>query len=639
MMNMTVDSDWLISLAFRGTAFLLPLFFAGIALKSLSAARRHGIWLAGEAGLLVLPVLILWGPAWKVLPDWRSENPAAVTERNPETITRVAREPESASSSRRDVKETSVAPASEVNPARNLIDVVGAFWLLGLLAGLSGLIREATRLKRLESTCVRRPDMPLLREVAKALGLRRCPILLEGPVDFAPMVWGVWSQRVLLPKGFDEWGDSKIRAVLLHELAHLERGDPLSLWIGHVARAFHWFNPLAWLALSRMRVDQERACDDTALRHGLRASDYAQVLLEVSLSRQSGAKEFLCAPAMARLGSAERRVQEVLDAGRSRTRAGVVWQLFWAGLAAALAIPLATLVGAEPNFPPPILVANSTEPWKSTTIDGRDYLSLGEIAERHGSAALKLEDGRAELANGKTSAVFTRGSRELNFGGTIHRLNWPVVEENGTLWMAEDDFTNLLQPLWESTRTGPLEFETVVIDPGHGGSDVGAKGNFGDEKTFCLQFALILKDELEKRGLRVLLTRDSDRYMNLAQRVKLANDTPQSILLSLHFNSGTSASKGFETFVPVPTAAASQSSQSLALATALHRAALMETGLNDRGISRANWKVLAWCKRPAVLMEAGFVTHPEEGRLISTPDYQRVLAVSVAEAVKELAGP
>ena len=64
-----------------------------------------------------------------------------------------------------------------------------------------------------------------------------------------------------------------MQAVLLHELAHLRRRDPLWQLVAHCGLALHWFNPLAWFAVRRLRIEQERACDDFVLRAGIRASE------------------------------------------------------------------------------------------------------------------------------------------------------------------------------------------------------------------------------------------------------------------------------------------------------------------------------------------------------------------------------
>jgi len=87
---------------------------------------------------------------------------------------------------------------------------------------------------------------------------------------------------VIMPTDADGWSESRLRIVLLHELAHVKRRDCLTHMLGQAACAFHWFNPLAWLAVKRARTERERACDDLVLARGTRGSDYADQLLEMA---------------------------------------------------------------------------------------------------------------------------------------------------------------------------------------------------------------------------------------------------------------------------------------------------------------------------------------------------------------------
>ena len=96
------------------------------------------------------------------------------------------------------------------------------------------------------------------------------------------MVWGVWRAHLLLPSSAEQWPRARLRAVMLHELAHVRRRDPLTLMLAQLARAVHWFNPLAWIAVHRLRVEQEQACDDCVLRAGVKPSDYASDVLEIA---------------------------------------------------------------------------------------------------------------------------------------------------------------------------------------------------------------------------------------------------------------------------------------------------------------------------------------------------------------------
>jgi N-acetylmuramoyl-L-alanine amidase len=187
-----------------------------------------------------------------------------------------------------------------------------------------------------------------------------------------------------------------------------------------------------------------------------------------------------------------------------------------------------------------------------------------------------------------------------------------------------------------------------VLDAGHGGHDAGAVSPWAREKDCNLALARRVKARLEKAGLKVVMTRNSDVFLTLGQRVKIANETPDCLFVSIHHNSGRRAAKGIETFTLAPHGTTSpfartrrrealagnnQDSANIALATAIHSRAIRNTGAVDRGIQRARFSVLCTITRPAVLFEGGFVSNPEEGRLITSPAYQDKLADSISHGI------
>jgi hypothetical protein len=92
----------------------------------------------------------------------------------------------------------------------------------------------------------------------------------------------MFRPAVLMPTGAADWPAGRQRVVLLHELAHVRRRDCQVQLVAHLALALHWFNPLAWWAVRRLRIEREHACDDHVLRSGARASDYADHLLQIA---------------------------------------------------------------------------------------------------------------------------------------------------------------------------------------------------------------------------------------------------------------------------------------------------------------------------------------------------------------------
>jgi beta-lactamase regulating signal transducer with metallopeptidase domain len=150
--------------------------------------------------------------------------------------------------------------------------------------------------------------------------------LIDEPMS--PIATGLLRPAVLLPRASAAWSDERRRAVLLHELAHIKRGDCGVQLVAQIACAIYWFHPLVWMAAGKLRSERERACDDHVLRCGARPSSYASHLLDIASElRPSLAPS--AALAMARPSELEGRLLAVLAAGRARvpfraTRWGVI---------------------------------------------------------------------------------------------------------------------------------------------------------------------------------------------------------------------------------------------------------------------------------------------------------------------------
>src|SRR5262249_37734869 len=158
----------------------------------------------------------------------------------------------------------------------------------------------------------------LLRDLGTRLGLTQRVALLRSHHALMPMTWGWRRAVILLPADADSWPAARRRDVLIHELAHVQRLDCLTQAIAQLACAVYWFNPLAWIAARRMRIERERACDDMVLLAGSRASDYAEHLLDLARSLRSRHRHSLAALAMARPSHLEGRLLSILDAGCPR---------------------------------------------------------------------------------------------------------------------------------------------------------------------------------------------------------------------------------------------------------------------------------------------------------------------------------
>ncbi|EAJ7579164.1 N-acetylmuramoyl-L-alanine amidase [Campylobacter upsaliensis] len=216
----------------------------------------------------------------------------------------------------------------------------------------------------------------------------------------------------------------------------------------------------------------------------------------------------------------------------------------------------------------------------------------------------------------------------------------------------------------------------IVLDAGHGGKDSGAlsKNKRLKEKDIVLSTTLKIGNELKKRGFKVYYTRTTDKFINLRDRTKIANDRKADLFLSIHANAAPNASKaksseGLETFFLSP--ARSERSKKAAekenqgdfeemnyfskqsilnflnrekivasnkLAIDIQKGVLAKTRTRykvvDGGVREAPFWVLVGASMPAILLEIGYITHPSEGERIANKNFQDLLAKGIADGVE-----
>jgi beta-lactamase regulating signal transducer with metallopeptidase domain len=181
----------------------------------------------------------------------------------------------------------------------------------------------------------------IVDEVTRHYAIRRPVSLRVAAGSTIPATWGFWRPVVLLPVEALDWPQDRLRAVLLHELAHVARSDFLAQTLGRLTCALHWFNPLAWFAEWRLRTECEQASDDLVLEAGLTPVDYATHLVEVLKAARRGSVAPAGALAMARCSGFEGRVRTILDGQRPRGPLTPRRLMLMTLVATALLLPLA----------------------------------------------------------------------------------------------------------------------------------------------------------------------------------------------------------------------------------------------------------------------------------------------------------
>ncbi|MFC1477799.1 M56 family metallopeptidase, partial [candidate division KSB1 bacterium] len=152
----------------------------------------------------------------------------------------------------------------------------------------------------------------LAAESARKLGVTRNVRLLESKWIAVPLAWGWFRPAVVLPEEAGSWPENLKEAVLLHELAHIKRGDFLSTVIANFASVIYWFNPMIWISLRQLYKECESACDELVLSTGAKPAEYAENLLEIARALNIKTWSSPLGLAMARKIHLEERVMAIL---------------------------------------------------------------------------------------------------------------------------------------------------------------------------------------------------------------------------------------------------------------------------------------------------------------------------------------
>ncbi len=314
-------------------------------------------------------------------------------------------------------------------------------------------------------------------------------------------------------------------------------------------------------------------------------------------------------------------------------------------------LPLILLTAGGIAAPLPTVRADAA--WEVVKYDNREYLTLQNVANFYkltyanpGSREVLLQSPGCTIRGGA-------GSKELIINGVKFIMSSDLIEQNGRILLSRLDLTKLVEPVLRPNRMkNASPIRTVIIDPGHGGHDRGAVSAYGDEKNFALDVGLRLRELLLRRGLNVQMTRTTDEFIPLEDRAAFANRYRDGMFVCIHFNAGSDAGTGIETytlaprFVPstgddspsascmIPCAGNVDDPENMALATAMHAALLSRLPMVDRGIKRARFCVLRLTTIPAVLIEGGFVSNAQEASRIATPAYRQAEAEAIALAIK-----
>ena len=419
----------LASAAAKGVLVVVAALVVAHLLRGAAASSRHLVWTLAIAALLALPALVALLPARRleVLPEGWSRLTTEVRVDGPVTdtvgvphlaghaapapsgehhtlVTTVATSAHAAAPEgvhvrshaghavtveRVTVTEATAVPDGEdaatfvgfsLSTLPALLDPSGSWGARLLVAWLAGVLfvlgRLALGMLRVRQAGLRARPLTggMAAEVLPALaawsGVTRRVTLLEGEDGRTmPLTWGVLRPRILLPAAHREWPAARLKAVLLHELAHVRRLDCLAQVAAEAACALHWFNPLAWMAARQLRLEAEHACDDHVLAAGARPSDYAGHLLELARLFRTPSSMDAPAVAVARPAQLRTRLLAVLAEERRRGPVSERAALLALVAAAALVVPLAATGLAARESHPEAFAPEAPHAGAAVTVD------------------------------------------------------------------------------------------------------------------------------------------------------------------------------------------------------------------------------------------------------------------------------
>lgn len=290
-------------------------------------------------------------------------------------------------------------------------------------------------------------------------------------------------------------------------------------------------------------------------------------------------------------------------------------------------------------------------------INGVDYINLHTVAGRLGMKHHNWSKTQKRgILLGKWARLeFELHQRDFSLNDIKVFMGRPVAKNGSDLYISSRDYEFTLRALLTPQIFPDVpKLYRIVIDPGHGGKDVGTR-NQGlglKEKTFVLDTSNRLAKILRKHGYFVVLTRSKDSFVPLRERAERTNQFRADLFISIHFN-GVKKTRvsGVETYaMPLvdqpPTARAKLDSRdhtqypgngndpwNTLVGYYVQKSLVNELGTVDRGLKRERYEVLKYIECPGILVEAGFLTNPSEARKIRISAHRQKIAQGIADGV------
>jgi N-acetylmuramoyl-L-alanine amidase len=252
----------------------------------------------------------------------------------------------------------------------------------------------------------------------------------------------------------------------------------------------------------------------------------------------------------------------------------------------------------------------------------------------------RLSVNSSAIATGKVTAatlnVRSAGNANASVIGRLTRgtvvsvleINgyWAKISYNGKTGYVHKSYLKL-----KNVNGNPVQGRIIVIDAGHGGTDPGTMNGKTYEKNIVLSVAKKVKQKLESAGAKVIMTRESDVYKTLEERVQIAKNNYAELFVSIHVNSGSSAANGTETYYD--TSKNPNGYESYLLAKAIEQQIVNNADMNNRGVKDYDYYVIRNNNVPSVLIELGFITNNSDYKKLISDHYQNIFAQSIYNGI------
>jgi bla regulator protein BlaR1 len=502
-----------VAILVKATLFLVVGLCAVWLTRGARASVRHLLLAATFATLIVLPALVLVGPAVSI------EVPALA--RNA-TLAASAIQPLAESTT----ASTSIGAANRADrlglgrSARLSWRVIAlTIWLAGAVLAMLSTTIDLWRVRRIVRDGL---PWPALQQRVAALAtearVRRQVLVLRHEQVAAPFMCGLWQPTIVLPAAATSWRDEDLTRALIHELEHVRRRDWIIQGAARLACGGYWCHPLVWIAWRRLSLEAERACDDAVVQR-MEGTGYADQLVAMAqhLSR-AGAPAVL---GMANRSDLASRVASILDAVQPRGRAGIARIATVIGAAVLIGAAIAPVRAVVPTPTPASSTRPATRPAAESDRVTRLDVALVEAAAGGDVRTITaLIDGGANV----NAMAFGDGSPLILAAREGHLPAVQLLLDRGAdvnLGVIGDG-----NPLIMAAREGHLDVVTLLLE----------RGATVDQAVFGDENALI---QASGRGqlevVKLLVARGADVNTRIwAPRTPISGEwrTPLSMALS-----------------------------------------------------------------------------------------------------------